>query len=389
VGGNGVTTFNTRTGAITLSNADVISALAAGSIQNSKLQNSTVTVNAGTGVTGGGTVSLGSAITVSIGQDISTSATPSFAGVTLTASSTTANIIPATGNTYSLGSPTVKWQSLYIGPGSVYITDKTLGTNSELTVNNGVLQINGANQLQVGELKFVDNTIESTAGNVDIQLGLTSSSANLLLNRNVVLATGKTLGLVDQLSPYSISTLAVIGGVLTVEGANGLQAGNIQIYNNTIETTAGNTQLVLGNVTATSNMLVNRDTSFAKNVTVTGTFVTATGITHNATKPTLTANVVPINFKTDDLILVHTTGPGTTLTANLINLSTTVGKTVEVLVMSSAGGSTQFNHGVSSGQSTNGSSIFVTSRQSMYVKYFNIDGTTGNLFVTAIGNNII
>jgi hypothetical protein len=389
VGGNGVTTFNTRTGAITLSNADVISALAAGSIQNSKLQNSTVTVNAGTGVTGGGTVSLGSAITVGIGQDVSANATPSFAGVTLTALSTTANIIPATGNTYSLGSPTVKWQALYIGPGSVYITDKTLGTNAELTVDTGVLQINGANQLQVGELKFVDNTIESTAGNVDIQIGQTADTANLLLNRNVVLATGKTLGLVDQLSPYSISTLAVIGGVLTIEGANGLQSGNIQIYNNTIQSTTGNTQLVLGNVTATSNMLVNQDTSFAKNVTVTGTFVTATGITHNATKPTLTANVVPINFKTDDLILVHTTGPGTTLTANLINLSTTVGKTVEVLVMSSAGGSTQFNHGVASSQSTNANSFFVTSRQSMYVKYFNIDGTTGNLFVTAIGNNTI
>jgi hypothetical protein len=389
VGGNGVTTFNTRTGAITLSNADVIGALAASSIQNVKLQNSSVTVNAGTGVTGGGTVSLGSAVTIGIGQDISTSATPSFAGVTLTASSTTGNIIPATGDTYSLGSPTVKWKNAYIGPGSVYITDKTLGTNAELTVDNGVLQINGANQLQVGELKFVDNTIESTAGNVDIQIGLTSNSANLLLNRNVVLATGKTLGLVDQLSPYSISTLAVIGGVLTVQGANGLQSGNIQIYNNTIQSTTGNTQLVLGNVTATSNMLVNQDTIFAKNVAVTGTFVTATGITHNATKPTLTANVVPINFKTDDLILVHTTGPGTTLTANLINLSTTVGKTVEILVMSSAGGSTQFNHGVSSGQSTNGSSIFVTSHQSMYVKYFNLDGTTGNLFVTAIGNNTI
>ena len=314
VGGNGVTTFNTRTGAITLSNADVIGALAASSIQNVKLQNSSVTINAGTGVTGGGTVSLGSAITVGIGQDVSANATPSFAGVTLTASSTTANIIPSTGNTYSLGSPTVKWKSMYIGPGSVYITDKTLGTNAELTVDNGVLQINGANQLQVGQLKFVDNTIESTTGNVDIQIGYTGDTGNITLNRNVVL-TG--------------------------------------------------------------------------NVAVGGTFTPAKGITHNATKPTLTANVVPINFDTDDLIRVHTTGPGTTLTANLINLSTTVGKTVEVLVMSPAGGSTQFNHGVSSGQSTNGSSIFVTSHQSMYIKYFNIDGTTGNLFVTAIGNNTI
>jgi len=321
VGGNGVTTFNTRTGAITLSNADVIGALAASSIQNVKLQNSTVTVNSGTGVTGGGTVSLGSAITVGIGQDVSANATPSFAGVTLTASSTTANIIPATGNTYSLGSPTVKWKSVYIGPGSVYITDKTLGTNAELTVDNGVLQINGANQLQVGQLKFVDNTIESTTGNIDIQIGYTGDTGNLVLNRNVVMAAGKTLN--------------------------------------------------------TGNVAVN------------GTFSSTKGITHNATQPTLVANVVPINFDTDDLIHVHTTGPGTTLTANLINLATTIGKTVEVLVMSPAGGSTQFNHGVSSGQSTNGASIFVTSHQSMYIKYFNFDGTTGNLFVTAIGNNIV
>ena len=242
-----------------------------------------------------------------------------------------ANLVPVTTDTITLGSPTKKFQSVYVGPGSVYITDKVLGTNAELTVSNGVLQINGANQLQVGQLKFVDNTIESTLGATDIQIGLTVSTANLVLNRNVTIASGKTI-------------TGAVGNFTNINTAN---------------------------------------------VAVTGTFILSKGITHNATKPTLTANVVPINFETDDLIHVHTTGPGTTLTANLINLSTTVGKTVEVLVMSSAGGSTQFNHGVASSQSTNASSFFLTSRQTMYVKYFNIDGTTGNLFVTAIGNNTI
>ena len=323
VGANGVTTFNTRTGAITLSNADVIGALAASSIQNVKLQNSTVTVNSGTGVTGGGTVSLGSAITVSIGQDVSANATPTFAGINLTADSNIGgNLTPGIDNTYYLGSGTRKWKGVYIGPGSIYIQDTAnAAISAALTVTNGVLQINGANQLQVGQLKFVDNTIQSTTGNIDIQIGSTGDTANLVLNRNTVMAAGKTLN--------------------------------------------------------TGNVAVN------------GTFSSTKGITHNATQPTLVANVVPINFDTDDLIHVHTTGPGTTLTANLINLATTIGKTVEVLVMSPAGGSTQFNHGVSSGQSTNGSSIFVTSHQSMYIKYFNFDGTTGNLFVTAIGNNTI
>jgi len=323
VGGNGVTTFNTRTGAITLSNADVIGALAASSIQNVKLQNSTVTVNSGTGVTGGGTVSLGSAITVSIGQDVSANATPTFAGINLTADSNIGgNLTPSLDNTYYLGSETRKWKSVYIGPGSIYIQDTAnAAISAELTVTNGVLQINGANQLQVGQLKFVDNTIESITGNIDIQIGYTGDTGNLVLNRNVVLSAGKTLN--------------------------------------------------------TGNVAVN------------GTFSSTKGITHNATQPTLVANVVPINFDTDDLIHVHTTGPGTTLTANLINLATTIGKTVEVLVMSPGGGSTQFNHGVASSQSTNANSFFLTSHQSMYVKYFNFDGTTGNLFVTAIGNNTI
>ena len=109
-----------------------------------------------------------------------------------TGGSISGNIIPSEDDTYSLGSTEYRWKSLHIGPGTLYITDQTLGTNAELTVDKGVLQINGANQLQVGQLKFIDNTIESTTGNVDIQIGLTTSTANIVLNRNVVMGDGKT-----------------------------------------------------------------------------------------------------------------------------------------------------------------------------------------------------
>lgn len=103
------------------------------------------------------------------------------------------DVLPKTDETYSLGSSDKKFKTVWVGTGSVYITDKTLGTNAELTVDNGVLQINGANQLQVGQLKFSQNTIESTTGGTDIQIGLTTSTANLVLNRNTVIAAGKTL----------------------------------------------------------------------------------------------------------------------------------------------------------------------------------------------------
>ena len=119
------------------------------------------------------------------------SANLTFANNTLT----TANIIPVADNTYFLGNSTNRWANLWLGPGTIYITDSNVASNltAELTVLNGVLQINGADQLQVGQLKFVNNTIESTTGNIDIQIGLTESTADLVLNRNTILGSDKTL----------------------------------------------------------------------------------------------------------------------------------------------------------------------------------------------------
>ena len=103
------------------------------------------------------------------------------------------DLIPSLDNTYSLGSELLRWKSVHIGPGTLYIQDQNnAGLNAALTVVDGVLKIDGANQIQVGQLKFVNNTIESTTGAEDIQIGLLTSSANLVLNRNVVMGEGKT-----------------------------------------------------------------------------------------------------------------------------------------------------------------------------------------------------
>ena len=242
----------------------------------------------------------------------------SGASIKLNAANTiaTGNFLPTTTNTQSLGSRTLRWGDLWIGPNTLNMTDVTTGNNAALTVANGVLLIQGANQLQVGQLKFVDNSIESTTGNVDIQIGTTDATANLVLNRNVV-------------------------------------------------------------------------TSNASSMTVGGSFTPSKGIIHPVRITTIPANTVSINFATDELIHIHTPAPGTIVTATISNLANNVGKTIEIWTMSSAGGNTQFNHGVNSSQATNGQSFFLTSRNSMYIKYFNLDGTTGNLFVTAIGNNLI
>jgi multidrug efflux pump subunit AcrA (membrane-fusion protein) len=119
----------------------------------------------------------------------------SGASIKLNAANTiaTGNFLPTTTSTQSLGSRTLRWGDLWIGPNTLNITDVTTGNNAALTVANGVLLIQGANQLQVGQLRFVNNTIESNTGNINIQIGLTESTANLVLNRNVITAAGKTI----------------------------------------------------------------------------------------------------------------------------------------------------------------------------------------------------
>ena len=102
------------------------------------------------------------------------------------------DLIPSLDNMYSLGSPQLRWKSVHVGPGSVWLHDVATAQEVELTLDAGVLKINGSNQLQVGQLKFIDNTIESTTPAVDISIGLTASTANLVLNRNVIIAEGKT-----------------------------------------------------------------------------------------------------------------------------------------------------------------------------------------------------
>ena len=129
-----------------------------------------------------------------IKEDISTLQTVLIPrGDTLNFLKVGSDILPDTDNRYTLGSFDKRWAGIHVGPGTLYITDITLGTDAELTVNNGVLKINGANQLQVGQLKFVDNTIESTELSTDIQIGDLAATANLVLNRNIVVGENKSL----------------------------------------------------------------------------------------------------------------------------------------------------------------------------------------------------
>ena len=138
------------------------------------------------------------------------------------------DILPDTDNRYTLGSFDKRWAGIHLGPGTLYITDITLGTDSEITVNNGVLKINGANQLQVGQLKFVDNTIESTELGTDIQIGDLNATANLVLNRNIVVGEKKSLIFQDGSRQFTAPINAdwnAVGGLAEIKNKPNLLQG--------------------------------------------------------------------------------------------------------------------------------------------------------------------
>ena len=138
------------------------------------------------------------------------------------------DLLPETDNRYTLGSFDKRWKGIHVGPGTLYITDITLGTDAELTVNNGVLRINGANQLQVGQLKFVNNTIESTELSTDIQIGVLEATANLVINRNIVLGERKSLIFQDGTRQFTAPINAdwnAVGGLAEIRNKPSLLQG--------------------------------------------------------------------------------------------------------------------------------------------------------------------
>ena len=115
--GNIVTSKNisatgTLTGLTGLTVASGTIALPASEIGNTELANSSLTVTAGTGLTGGGAVSLGSAITLNAAQVIATPASPAFAGLTVSGSASVSGILTLYG-THTLA--TTAKQTLTLG----------------------------------------------------------------------------------------------------------------------------------------------------------------------------------------------------------------------------------------------------------------------------------
>jgi len=234
--GVGVASFNTRTGAVTLTSSDVTTALDAGSIVNAKLLNPNITVIGGTGisttsnvinlgdtitltnsgvtgVTAGTGVAINSStgnVTVSIGQAVGTADSVQFNAVTATTTiQATGNITG--GNISTAGQIVVNGNIVSMG---YFLTGNT-SINSEISTAGNVT---GANLITGGVVTATGNV---TGGNLVGQ--------NLTATR--VTFVGPSKGITDdaEFTYNSTTNLLSVGNIST---AGNITSGNLSITGN-------------------------------------------------------------------------------------------------------------------------------------------------------------
>jgi hypothetical protein len=186
-------------------------------------------------------------------------ASPTFTGtVVLPAVTAGGSIVPGTDNTYDLGSPTLMWRDIYVGPGSLYV--------------------NGQKVLQDESGAIV------VSADLDENLGLrTSGSGNIELD-----PTGT--GSVNIKGPLVVEA----GANFSSADGNGIAFGN-GIKSDSVTSKTLNTDLSLsGN--GTGKVYLNDNAEVNGNLVVTGNFtVSGTTTSVNTETISLADNIIDLN----------------------------------------------------------------------------------------------
>ena len=116
------------------------------------------------------------------------SSTPSMT-VASTGISNAANVVPASDETYFLGSPVLRWQGVYVGKGGLTMADNTTNVNVPISVNNGTLYLNSVQNIAVGNLVITDNTLTTATSATNINVGAISDTGDLVIGRTTQILT--------------------------------------------------------------------------------------------------------------------------------------------------------------------------------------------------------
>ena len=119
------------------------------------------------------------------------------------------DLIPAKDNFFSLGTDKMRWKSLQLGPGTLFIEDIKTGIQAGISVDGGSLLVDGADSLRIGNLRLTKTGIESIITGQDITIGN--------LNDRGLLAVANGIRFPDG----TVQSSAIIQGLKGETGATG------------------------------------------------------------------------------------------------------------------------------------------------------------------------
>jgi len=96
----------------------------------------------------------------------------------------TGNVTPTVDSLYSLGNATNRWSNLWLGPYSLNMQDTSTLLNTELTVQDGTLYINGASRIQIGNMQMTTTGISLVTADTgsNIEIGASGDTGYMQLN---------------------------------------------------------------------------------------------------------------------------------------------------------------------------------------------------------------
>ena len=199
---------------------------------------------------------------VTVGGTLAVTSTSTFGGaVGVTGDLTmTGHILPSANITYDLGSTTMMWRDVYIGPGSLYINGKKVieddsGTISITTDINEDLKFttSGTGTLKLISSNGINITGELGAVSGDLQIG-----DHMDMNSNLIKEVATPVSTTDAANKAyvdSAASSAVTGGSNAVSGTTGTFTSNMTVGGN-LTVNGTTTYIATEAITLADNILI-------------------------------------------------------------------------------------------------------------------------------------
>ena len=270
--------IETNSDALRIKASGVTNAMLAGSIANGKLASSAVTVTAGDGLSGGGSVSLGSSVSLAVGVDDSSIETSSdqlqvkAGGVT---NAMLAGSIAAGKLAGSITNSLLSNSAITIDGTSVSLGGSISTNNTQLTQENVEDFVGG---MLDGTETGISVSYDDTDGNLDFVVansdfaltGDVTGSVTQTAKGNVSIATtiaANSVALGTDTTGNYVATVAGTSNEITVSGSGSETAGvTISLPD---DVTIGNDLAVTNDLTVTGNLTVNGATTTASSTNTT------------------------------------------------------------------------------------------------------------------------